>query len=28
VQGNPVNEKAQTSGRWISASCGGLGAPR
>lgn len=28
VQGNPVNEKAQTSGRWISASCGGLGPPR
>jgi hypothetical protein len=28
VQGNPVNEQAQTSGRWIAASCGGLGAPR
>jgi hypothetical protein len=28
VQGNPVNEQAQTSGRWVAASCGGLGAPR
>ena len=28
VQGNPVNEQAQTSGRWVAVSCGGLGAPR
>ena len=28
VQGNPVNEQAQVSGRWVAASCGGLGAPR
>ena len=28
VQGNPVNEQAQTSGRWVAASCAGLGAPR
>ena len=28
VQGNPVNEQAQTSGRWLAASCGSLGAPR
>jgi hypothetical protein len=28
VQGNPVNEQAQTSGRWVAASCGGLGVPR
>lgn len=28
VQGNPVNEQAQISGRWVAASCGGLGAPR
>ena len=28
VQGNPVNERADTSGRWLAASCGGLGAPR
>ena len=28
VQGNPVNERAQTSGRWVAPSCGGLGAPR
>ena len=28
VQGNPVNEQAQTSGRWVGESCGGLGAPR
>jgi hypothetical protein len=28
VQGNPVNEQAQTSGRWVAASCDGLGAPR
>ena len=28
VQGNPVNERAQTSGRWIAASCGGLSTPR
>lgn len=28
VQGNPVNERAETSGRWVSASCDGLPAPR
>jgi hypothetical protein len=28
VQGNPVNERAQTSGRWVAASCSGLSAPR
>jgi hypothetical protein len=28
VQGNPINERAQISGRWLAASCGGLGAPR
>jgi hypothetical protein len=28
VQGNPVNERAQTSGRWVAASCDGLSAPR
>lgn len=28
VDGNPVNERAQTSGRWIGASCKGLPAPR
>ena len=28
VQGNPVNERAQTSGRWVAANCGGLGVPR
>ena len=28
VQGNPVNERAQTSGRWVAESCGGLGVPR
>lgn len=28
VQGNPVNERAQTSGRWVAASCGSLGVPR
>ena len=28
VQGNPVNERAQTSGRWVAASCGGLPTPR
>jgi hypothetical protein len=28
VDGTPVNERAQTSGRWISASCNGLQPPR
>jgi hypothetical protein len=28
VDGTPVNERAQTSGRWIAASCNGLQPPR
>jgi len=28
VDGNPVNERAQTSGQWIAASCKGLPPPR
>jgi hypothetical protein len=28
VQGNPVNERADTTGRWIGASCGSVKAPQ
>jgi hypothetical protein len=28
VDGTPVREQAQTSGRWIAASCNGLPPPR
>jgi hypothetical protein len=28
VEGNPINERVQTSGRWIAASCKGLPPPR